>query len=95
MSKDQQVQAVRVANVAEACEIRLRAERKAGQLLVGMDKRNGGDAMRARSVATTELNVPPTLGDLGISRDQSSKWQKLAAVPEDDFEAMVEADLPF
>jgi hypothetical protein len=32
-----------------------------------------------------------TLSDLGISRDQSSKWQQLVDVPEDQFEAAVAA----
>jgi hypothetical protein len=28
-----------------------------------------------------------TLSDFGITRDQSSQWQKLAAVPQPDFKA--------
>ena len=31
-----------------------------------------------------------TLADLGITKTQSSKWQKLAALPEDKFEIRVE-----
>jgi len=63
-----------------ACEIRLRAERKAGQLLATGEK-NKGTAQPTRSSDTT------TLRDLGISKDQSSKWQQLAGVPERQFEA--------
>src|SRR3954468_11429425 len=71
---------------AQACEIRLRAERRAGQLLREMEKAKGGrPSLENPSRATTGLS------DLGISRDQSSKWQKLAGIPEDDFEASLAA----
>jgi hypothetical protein len=36
----------------------------------------------------TTLSVP-TFTDLNISRDQSSRWQKLASMPEEHFEAAV------
>ena len=61
-----------------ACEIRLRAERKAGQILSKMEMRGGDRRSKSR---------PTTLKEVGVSRDQSSKWQKLADVPEEDFEA--------
>jgi hypothetical protein len=55
-----------------ACEIRLRAERKAGQLLAKQVKRGGS---KSRDT---------TLKPNGISKDQSSRWQKLGAVPQAD-----------
>ena len=64
-----------------ACEIRLRAERKAGQLLATMEKNRGGRPSENPSDDTRSL------GDLGISYDQSSRWQALGRVPEADFEA--------
>src|SRR6266699_3433548 len=67
----------------DAAEIRLRAERKLGELLAALPKQDGGDAARARSQAATE--VPPRLSDLGISKSQSSRWQAIAAVPEPVF----------
>lgn len=63
---------------AQACEIRLRAERRAGQLLRDMEKLRG---------RPEKASPATTLSDLGVSRDQSSKWQKLASIAEDDFEA--------
>jgi hypothetical protein len=62
-----------------AREIRLRAERKCGQLLA-VQIEHGGD--RRSSSAGSNLK----LKDLNISGDQSSQWQKLAAVPADLFE---------
>ncbi len=70
----------------QIAEIRIRAERRAGELLREMPKRKGAAGGRdARSSSTT------TLEDLGISKDQSSRYQKLAAIPEDDFEQRLEA----
>jgi ribosomal protein L40E len=63
-------------------EIRLRAERKAGELLRQMEKQ--GPGQHQRSDRTT---VAPKLSELGVTKDQSSQWQKLAAVPEAEFEA--------
>jgi hypothetical protein len=46
---------------------------------------NGGHN-RKQTSATTRSAPPPTLADLGISYDQSSKWQQLANVPTKEFE---------
>jgi hypothetical protein len=51
----------------QCCEIRLRAERKAGKLLLAQQER----AERGRPTKTSSR---PTLSDYGISRDQSSQW---------------------
>lgn len=84
----------------QACEIRLRAERRAGQLLIEMEKNPGtrgegrprkdGTKIRRSGVRTA---YPPTLDEIGISKDQSSKWQRLALlVDETTFErALVQA----
>lgn len=68
-------------------EAKLHVERRLGQMLAETDKRDGGDAMRARSHDVTEL--PPKLADLGISKMQSSRWQAEASLPEDVFERHV------
>jgi hypothetical protein len=73
----------------KACEIRLRAERRCGQLLADMDKpRGGGDNNSIREHNSQPASyAKATIPDLGISHNQSSRWQKLAAIPDDDFEA--------
>lgn len=70
-----------------ATEIKVRAERKAGQMLSDMPKNPGQlkNSSRSHDATTT------TLSDLGINKTQSSRWQKLAAVPEDQFEQAIQA----
>ena len=48
-----------------ACEIRLRAERKAGQLLQGMEKAKAGRSPQNPSTDATDFRGAPTLTDLG------------------------------
>jgi hypothetical protein len=69
-----------------ASEIRIRAERKTGRLLSETSKAKGGKPPKNRSKQTTGF-TPATLAELGISKDQSADWQKLAKVPEKEFEA--------
>jgi hypothetical protein len=70
-----------------ACEIRLRAERKAGQLLASMEKAKGArEPGTGRGTTRSPEGTASKLNDLGISKKQSSNWQKLAAVPEKKFE---------
>jgi hypothetical protein len=77
--------------VDQATEIRLRAERRAGELLRAMEERGeretkGGDR-KSKSHAATLI---PRLSDLGINKSQSSRWQKLAAIDDDAFEDVVD-----
>jgi hypothetical protein len=78
----------------QAMKIRLHAERRVGELLkeaAANGQRDGGKGgdRKSRSSATTVK--PATLKDLGITKDQSSKWQKMADIPAPDFEARVKA----
>jgi hypothetical protein len=58
----------------ECCLIRLRAERKVGQLLREMAER--GERERGHGDRKSGWQaVTPTLDDLGISKTQSSRWQ--------------------
>lgn len=78
----------------------LRAERRAGELLRDMaehgERDKGGGDTRPESRALIQrppvnrsrpmIDLPPTLTDLGISLNQSSQWQRAAAIPEPTFE---------
>jgi hypothetical protein len=66
-----------------ASEIKLRAERKAGEMLDAMEKNPGGGD---QSTGNGVLPVP-SLSDLGIDKMQSSRWQREARVDAKDFEA--------
>lgn len=58
-------------------EMKLRAERKAGSILLSMQKKTNQHGDKNNSI--------PALEDLGISRMQASRWQAVARVSEDDF----------
>lgn len=62
--------------------IRIRAERRAGELLAEMPKAKG--AMGIGTSAVPPGN--PTLSDIGVSKKQSKTWQDLAKVDEEAFE---------
>ena len=64
--------------INSAIEIRLRAERKAGEMLVQMGFSRGGSKFREG-----------TLKPLGIDKKQSSSWKKVASIPDKQFEASV------
>lgn len=61
----------------EIAELKLRAERQAGKFLLEMEKKTN-----QHGAANAAL---PSLDELGISKMQSSRWQAVARVEEDDF----------
>lgn len=78
----------------DAAEIRLRAERRLGELLRDQPK-NPGTIMQGKDKGNIGGNYEeppkdiPTLAELGISKKLSSRSQKLAAVPADEFEGQI------
>ena len=69
-----------------ATEIRLRAERKAGQLLTEMREKGERDPSGRGRI---EFRPATQLADIGVSKTQSSRWQKLGAMDDEAFEARV------
>lgn len=74
-----------------ATEIKVRAERRAGEMLSSMEKSTGSkfngrgpDGEVRRSHDDTA-----TLADIGISKIQSSRWQSLASMSDEHFETAV------
>jgi hypothetical protein len=67
----------RYGSFAHATEIKVRAERRAGEMLAEMADRGERAVQKKYEVA-------------GVSKSQSSRWQRLAKMPTEEFEAKVE-----
>lgn len=73
---------------AQLSAIRMRAERRAGELLIQMAAKRerqtgGGDTTKAPH---NDNGVLPTISDLGVTTNESSAWQRLAKIPRSEFE---------
>jgi hypothetical protein len=76
-----------------ATEIKVRAERKCGELLIdsvktGERARNGDNQFTTRT-SHDETSSKKKLSDLGLNASQSSRYQQLATMSEAHFEAAV------
>jgi N6-adenosine-specific RNA methylase IME4 len=77
--------------IEDATEIRLRAERCAGELLREMAKRKERDTGKGnRNPSLKSRRATPKLADLGVTKTQSSRWQQLADLDDTQFEKQVE-----
>ena len=70
-----------------ATEIKVRAERRCGELLARTERAPAGRPAANTSERATDS--PPTLADMGLTRDESSRYQQLAAMPVEHFETAV------
>ena len=68
----------------KATEIKLRAERKAGMVLSKLNLRGGDRVSKGREPQLT-------LDELGVSRNQSKRWQLTASIPDASFERFIKA----
>ena len=77
--------------ITKATEIRMHAERRAGEMLHEMKER--GERAKPGDKESGRGKKPLsklTLADLGINKTQSSRWQALAALDDSHFEHKVE-----
>ena len=52
-------------------------------MLAQMPKATGAKGIGTSAVLHEDRTQPSTLAELDISKNESSRWQKLAAIPED------------
>ncbi|MEQ1755283.1 MAG: hypothetical protein ABL973_14255 [Micropepsaceae bacterium] len=82
---------------ADAAEIRIRAERRLGEMLTDQKKTvglnqgasGGGKKSGSRGTLIEPRDTRPTLSDAGIDKKLSSRSQQLAAKPAFEFEKTV------
>lgn len=75
----------------DVAEIKLRAQRRAGEMLKEMElKKNAGRPTNNSSQAARDFDgKSEKLSDIGISWSDSSRWQNIASLPEEKFEEIV------
>jgi hypothetical protein len=85
---EQYARAERLGREAEgyAREVRIRAARKAGVILREMADRGERITPQTTRDQVTRDNLIPTLNDLGVTKAQSARWQRIAVLPKPEFE---------
>src|ERR1035437_2395258 len=73
----------------DAAEIRIRAERRLGELLAVMPKATGAKGIGNPKSALVKREHTATLKQMGVSMDLSARAQRLAAVPAEAFEEKI------
>lgn len=74
----------------QAAEIKIRAERRAGEILNNTHTRPGGRPRKLLHDATVSGDaLMPSLEQLGIERTQAHRWRRIADIPENVFDAHV------
>ncbi len=76
--------------IRHATEIKLRAERKAGEILRETPKNEGAKGVGKGAVIVGDRT--PTLKEIGVTKNQSSRYQKLAALPAPEFEQVAKVE---
>jgi hypothetical protein len=84
-------QAKDLSLLRSAITIRVRAERRAGEMLIEMAKKGERDNGKGnRNAALKSRAGTPKLSDIGITKSQSSRYQRLAKLSLEEFEKALE-----
>tara|TARA_R110000851_G_scaffold131304_1_gene265167 strand:+ start:166 stop:873 length:708 start_codon:yes stop_codon:yes gene_type:complete len=73
----------------DASEIRIRAERRLGEMIKAQKDAGGLAKPGTKPSSVEHHDRTPTLSDVGISKDLSSRAQKIASIPEPEFEEAI------
>ena len=77
-----------------ARKIRARSVRRLGEISAKLEKGKPGRHMDIGSSTGTYISKIAVLAEAGVSKSQAHQAEKIAAVPEDRFERMVESSVP-
>ena len=77
----------------QAAEIRIRAERRIGELMAAQrdagHMAKGGQPHQSTGLQKNPVEVPPTLAEVGIDKSLADRARKYAAIPEQEFNGIV------
>jgi hypothetical protein len=71
-----------------AAKIRVRAERRMGEVLLTMNRMK---QQNVKSQRASSKHTPHTLEDLGISGSDASRWQAIASLSQKEFDELIAA----
>lgn len=77
-----EVRAERMEMQNTCAEIKIRAERRAGEILLEMPKATGGGDKKSDQRLHRATTDHPSLKSLGIEKTESHRWQTIAGMPE-------------
>ncbi len=69
-----------------AAKLRIEAQRKGGQMIQAGQERGEIASQNSGNRKVLHDDTPKTLADVGISRQESSRWQHIASIPEDTYD---------